>query len=266
MLQSISSRLYSRTGDIIFHPARCLPNIFAQKWAFTDPSFFEKIRDGDASPLIRVAGDFSAGWYLVVPCFHPNPADPDDGVGHWTLLVAAWRSRSTLAALVLDPMGGGVQPEHVKFMSQLSAMSGKDTPPFDAARVTTAITTNLQGRSITDCGIWVMAIARAMRFGERDPVPQPNAISFLRALVTAELYLSKRVRRLMRLPEARDGRMPLHVETIVSAFRLSRMIRLVVRCARFVGLSDALCSLFLRIQTCLLTTFTCLVRCLRILI
>ena len=180
-------------------------------WTFADPIVFFWLSQGHVPQYRSQTLPRVPGTVLLLPCFHPSMVP--DGVGHWTLLVFQWVHGSRMRVVLFDSMGGALRESHkdaiecyaASLRDLLHVPDGARPLPSEAQRV---IRNAVQLPSLTDCGVWVMAIARGLLGGEVPPVPKRGQIPFLRALIAAELLLRVRLPRACSIASSSE-RIPL---------------------------------------------------------
>lgn len=143
-----------------------------------------------------LAAIVAPGKTVAVPCFHPSPVTGSDG--HWTLVVLSWPQDGKLTMDVYDSLGSEPKEEHLHIMMALcnwmkSGGVAEGLLPT-LSSVHRKIAHNVQAPSVTDCGVWVLAIARNLCEPSRcGNLPAQHQINDLRLLLAAELFTCSRI-------------------------------------------------------------------------
>ena len=131
------------------------------------------------------------------------------GIGHWTLLVVAWPLAGKSKVHFFDSLGGTLTTRHHQAIRALSNFIWVHTDAQDATVLpggelpVTHIMAVVQAP--LDCGVWVMAIARALLCGEVNVLPNPRQIPGLRLLLASECLIGQRLARTMRPTKLPNG-------------------------------------------------------------
>lgn len=176
------------------------------------PALFDMLSQGRSPMWRREPVPRTPGSTLLLPCIHPGHVRGT--VGHWTLLIIVWPKTGAARTYVFDSIGNKPMTTHKQALRQyrqLCVLFGEGATISKAAadRPTALNTRNAQGPSGVDCGVWMMAYARALVLGERYPLPALRQIPFLRALLVAEIFAGDVVPRMLNAVPATDERCPI---------------------------------------------------------
>ena len=173
------------------------------EWYFADPCIFTALVDGVTPKYRRNKVPLAPPATLLLPCFLLG--ETTAAVGHWTLMIVVWTGPGDATVYVFDSIGNGPTDAHYAALHTfwVSALAAGSEFPVAATRnIRQLNTANLQGTGATDCAAWVMGYARSLLGGERNPLPAPRQLPFLRALFAAETLAGRRLyRTLQPVPE-----------------------------------------------------------------
>lgn len=176
-------------------------------WEFPDPCIPAAFGFGEV-PTLRDESRLlpPQAKVLFLSCFRAPPVAR--GFGHWTLLILVWGSVTPwihAEVYMFDPMGGPVAKEHVALLDGYCAWLGDRGVSLICSEIYRVNTEDLQDHCVTDSGIWILAYARSLLGGEENPIPLQSQIPFLRLLLPAELFLRRRIRRVLEAVPAPPG-------------------------------------------------------------
>lgn len=124
------------------------------------------------------------------------------GIGHWTLLVVAWPLAGKAKIHFFDSLGGRLTARHQQAIRALANFLWLHTDAQDATVLPGAETPVTHIMSVVqgplECGVWVMAIARALLCGEDNVLPNRRQIPGLRLLLASECLIGHRLARNIR--------------------------------------------------------------------
>lgn len=182
-----------------------------QSWNFAAPEVYKELRKGDA-------GRYTSWlqWLPVAPAstiFMPCLDVPAGTSGHWTLLVICFpkvevgRRKPAAEVFMFDSTGGAVSANHLTALKTLRKQLQKHRDVV-AARLwkkdtVACISPGIIQRGVHDCGIWIMAVARAILNGDPHYIPQAMQMPGLRVVLAAEALIH------MRLPVIHYSGVPL---------------------------------------------------------
>ena len=172
-----------------------------QSWDFADPETYKELRKGEAGRFRVWLQELpvTPASTIVMPCLDV----PAGTSGHWTLLVICFpkvdvgRRLPVAEVFMFDSMGGAVSDNHLTALTTLrkQLMKNRNVPEARLWRKGTVarISCGQIQQGIHDCGIWIMAVARAILNGEPRYIPQAMQMPGLRVVLAAEALMRKRL-------------------------------------------------------------------------
>lgn len=173
-----------------------------QGWDFVAPELYTRlVQEGDRPTRHLQHMPVTSGSTITMPCIDvPVPGQP----GHWTLLVISFppcqfsqRHGPRATVCFFDPMGDRVTANHLRALQSLrKQFRDVRRVPENLLWVPDEVTPFTQTRvqhGVIDCGIWVMAVARALLSGDPFFIPTARHIPGLRVLLVAEEFAGTRL-------------------------------------------------------------------------
>ena len=182
-----------------------------QSWDFAAPEMYKELCKGVNARVARFLQSLpvTPASTIIMPCLDVLAG----ASGHWTLLVICFPQleigRRTPAAEVFmfDSMGGAVSANHLTALTTLRKLLKKDRnvpePRLWKKDTVTSISRGKIQEGVHDCGIWIMAVARAILNGDPSPIPHAMQMPGLRVVLAAEALIH------MRLPVIHYSHGPL---------------------------------------------------------
>lgn len=172
-----------------------------QGWDFVEPELYMRlVQDGEGPSRHLQCMPVVSGSSIVMPCLD---LPVQDECGHWTLLTIAFPPRlhseryvPRATVYLFDSMGNPPTDRHQLALAKLREQFADVRKVPEHLLWTPGEVTVMSHRhqvGVIDCGIWVMAVARAFLTGDPNFIPTTLHMPGLRVLLAADQLAGTRL-------------------------------------------------------------------------